>query len=432
VECQGFAGFNILKWNEANMGYLSTTVKPLIIPAAQKLRTWSDALFSEKWQWIVMPLFTFLITRLGIFLAAYYGNILFPSDAPAQYIAIEPKPAFLGLLSKWDSEWYLYISTRGYYYAGQEQAPVAFFPLYPLLMKIVYHLLNYNVHLSGLLISNGSFLVGLIFFYRLVEDVYADSSYAKRAIFYLCVFPASMFFSAIYTEGLFFLLITGCVYFARKRKWWLAGLFGLFASATRNLGVLLALWVSWEWLGSVGWNWRKPFAFPTWDALRKELSGVAGLLMIPGGLAAYMLYLWRTFGDPLAFLTTQKGWDRTAIFGPIQVILQFISDYRANPGDPVLTVYHFSLILLLIFLAAMPQVIKRLGLGAGVFCLACVLIPVSTSLISLPRFIAPLFPFCMVLADWGKRPWVDKAIRVIFSMLLAVFTTVFTNWRFFF
>lgn len=73
-----------------------------------------------------------------------------------------------------------------------------------------------------------------------------------------------------------------------------------------------------------------------------------------------------------------------------------------------------------------------MGLGAGVFCLACVIIPITTTLSGMPRYIAPLFPFCIILADLGRRPWVDQTLRVVFAMLLAVFTVVFANFRYFF
>jgi hypothetical protein len=390
-----------------------------------------EFLTAEKWQWILVPLFMFVVSRLGVFLAAYYASILFPSGTAYQYVPLQVKSPILGLLSKWDSEWYLYIATKGYYYKSAGQSPVAFFPLYPLLLKIGYHLLGNNVHLSGLLISNVSFFLGLVLFYRLVEEVYADASVARRAVTYLCIFPASIFFSAIYSEGLYFLLIVTCIVLARKRVWWAAGLCGLLASATRNLGILLLVWVGWDWLQALGWNWRQPFKLPAWSAFRRQAGGLLALALIPTGALAYIAYLWTHFGDPLAFIHAQTGWAH-AILGPIRVIADFYTNNSLYPGDPDLTVYHFSLILLYLFLLTTVQISKRMGFGACLFCLASVLIPVSSSLMSLPRFIVPLFPFFMVLAEWGRHRWIDKGILILFPIFLGLFTAVFTTWRFFF
>lgn len=378
-----------------------------------------------------MPVAVFIITRLGIFLAAYYGDILLPSDEPVRYLNIEPKPPILGLFSRWDSEWYLYIAAKGYFFDPAKQSPVVFFPLYPLLMKILYQFLDHNVYLSGILISNGCFLAGLMLLYRLVTDVYSDEGMANRTVFYLSVFPASMFFMFIYTESLFFFLVIGCVYFARKRRWWLCALFGALASATRNLGVLMVFWVGWEWLRSTGWDYHRPFAFPGWQAIRGQLAGLGALFLTPSGLVAYMAYLWARFGDPMLFISGENDWHNPA-YNLTHVIVEAYRTYLEHPTDPVFVVHHFSTLLLLALFLALPWITKRLGLGACVFCLGYVLVPSSVTLISLPRYVAVLFPFCIVLAELGKHTWIDKTIRVVFPMLLAVFTTVFANWRFFF
>lgn len=379
---------------------------------------------------MLVPLGIFLITRVGLFLVGGLGNTLLPSAPPQIYSPIRPDSFWLGLFSKYDSEWYVLIAARGYSFSAETFSPAAFFPLYPILMRVLAFFVGKNLYLAGLLISNGSLLVGLIFLYRLVWDVYGDEAMAQRAVLYLSLFPSGVFFSAIYTESLFFLTVVGCVYFARQRRWWVSALFGAVASATRSLGVLVLLWAGWEWLKALGWNWRKPFALPGWAALRREWGGLT-LTLIPVGLVAFMLYLWWAFGDPLAFLNAQSGWKQHLV-GPIQVLVQYFSRLASEPSYEYAPVFNYSLILVVIFCAAMPLIGRRLGGGAVLFCSLCVLIPFSASLLSLHRFILPLFPLSMVLAEWGKRRWVNWAILVIFPLLLSVFTVAFTNWRLFF
>ena len=98
---------------------------------------------------------------------------------------------------------------------------MAFFPLYPLLIRFVGALAG-NHFIAGLLISNACFFFGLLFLYKLLEHEY-DRSVARRAIFYVSIFPTAVFFSAVYTESLFFMLTVASFYYMRERRWWLAG-----------------------------------------------------------------------------------------------------------------------------------------------------------------------------------------------------------------
>jgi hypothetical protein len=33
-----------------------------------------------------------------------------------------------------------------------------------------------------------------------------------------------------------------------------------------------------------------------------------------------------------------------------------------------------------------------------------------------------------LLAQWGENPWVDRAINLVFIILLGIFTALFANW----
>jgi hypothetical protein len=384
----------------------------------------------DRWRWVWLPLVIFLATRLLLVVVAYLGNVLLPSITPLRYVDFDPAPPILGLLSKWDSEWYLYIASKGYFFDLARSSPVVFFPLYPVLMRLVHHFLG-DYYLSGYLISNAAFLGGLIFLYRLAEEVYADPATAKRAVLYMCIFPSAVFYAAIYTESLFFFLLIGCIYFARKRRWWLSALFGMFLTATRLLGILTLVWVLWEWLVSTGWDGRKPFRLPSWQNVRRQAAGIPAMLLIPLGLLAYMAYLWQAFGDPLAFLTAEVTY-KFNLIGPIGVFGNYLSLLANHPDSPPFVVYTFSLVWLGAFLAALPQVRRWFGFGALAVCLAFAVLHSSVILASLPRYLMPLFPFCLVLAHAARRPWLDQALRVTFAMLFAAFAIAFTNFGYFF
>ncbi len=73
---------------------------------------------------------------------------------------------------------------------GYQGTDMAFFPLYPLLIRFVGALAG-NHLIAGLLISNASFFFGLLFLYKLLEHEY-DRAVARRAIFYVSIFPTAV------------------------------------------------------------------------------------------------------------------------------------------------------------------------------------------------------------------------------------------------
>ena len=58
---------------------------------------------------------------------------------------------------------------------------------------------------------------------------------------YLTLFPSAFFLFAGYTEALFLALAIWCVVVARRGGWWQAGVLGLLASLTRQVGLLLII-----------------------------------------------------------------------------------------------------------------------------------------------------------------------------------------------
>src|SRR3954467_2623401 len=89
------------------------------------------------------------------------------------------------------------------------------------------------------LLSLVAFAAALVRFDRLTVLETGDALVARRAVWLLALFPASLFFSAVYTEALFLLLSVGSFYAARQGRWAWAGVLGGAAAMTRNVGVML-------------------------------------------------------------------------------------------------------------------------------------------------------------------------------------------------
>ncbi len=77
---------------------------------------------------------------------------------------------------------------------------------------------------------------------RLSLDVLGDGALAARATLLFSLTPASVFYSAVYTESIFALAAFSGMRWARRRPWLAAGAFAL-ATASRSNGALPLLCV---------------------------------------------------------------------------------------------------------------------------------------------------------------------------------------------
>ena len=114
-----------------------------------------------------------------------------------------------GGFDSWDSEYYMYIAEHGY----EHDICLAFFPLYPMLMRFIASVLSLTpvgvapfrslVLISGVVVSNVSFIVSAFLLYHLTLKVFASKSMANVAVFLYAINPASVFMSTAYTESTF-------------------------------------------------------------------------------------------------------------------------------------------------------------------------------------------------------------------------------------
>jgi hypothetical protein len=258
-------------------------------------------------------------TRLliGVVAIASYEWIPLGRDVRYDHSGISRSFSALGnaLVSgfvRWDSVWYIDIAAHGYAVKGVEPA---FFPLYPLLIRLG-SLVTGSYVLSGLLISLVAFLVALVLLNRLARlDLPEDV--ARRAVVLLAVFPAALFFSAIYTESIFLVLELGAIYAARRGKWWLAGILGALGAATRNTGALLVPVLAVLYL----YGPREPGApvVPGARGLRPRHPvrwNILAIAIVPLGLVAYMIYLQVHVGDVGAAWNATSAYFHREFAGP--------------------------------------------------------------------------------------------------------------------
>lgn len=104
---------------------------------------------------------------------------------------------------------------------------------------------------------------------------------SQNGVLLFNLFLLSCILFAPYTESLFLLCSVLCIYYARRRIWWMAGLMGALASLTRQQGVFLVIPMVWElWeenkhsIRSLITQWRK----------------LVYIALCPGGLFFWMFY----------------------------------------------------------------------------------------------------------------------------------------------
>ncbi len=351
-------------------------------------------------------LIDFAATRIAIIVIAELAAVIIGQRAGSH--VQESSHVLLAVWGRWDAVHYLNIATQGY-----QGTDMAFFPLYPLLIRVVGSLAG-NHLIAGMLISNATFFFGLLYLYKLLEHEY-DRAVARRAIFYVSIFPTAVYFTAVYTESLFFMLTVASFYYMRSRSWWLAGILGFLAALTRVEGVLLLVPFLIEWSSQ---RPLRPRAY-------YDLFAAA---LIPLGLAVYMAYLWVLRADPLYFSHVQVHWNRHLAMPWVSVANAF--GKLAHATGPQLVANQsleiaFTLLMIGVLLAGWhslrPSYIAYMALS--------ILVPMSTSnLMSMPRFALVLFPMFAIMARWGERPWVNNVILAFSLPLLGLFTVLFADW----
>lgn len=164
--------------------------------------------------------FWFSVTsRLAVIALQFVFNVLCPdheADAfrsprdSSEFVSIFDRAVdtLLGGLTRWDAQYFMHIAKYGYTYENT----LAFFPLYPMavrcvaaVLKIVLFMANQHslTTISAVLINFVCFVKSAVIFYNLSERVLGRKSLAYKASILYCINPASIFFTAGYSESMF-------------------------------------------------------------------------------------------------------------------------------------------------------------------------------------------------------------------------------------
>jgi hypothetical protein len=368
--------------------------------------------------------FAYVLVMCAITCVGFLANVLFGGSQQRPFSLPFHAVRLAETFAAWDSGWYFDIAQRGYYYSSEGQSSVAFFPLYPLVVRALawpFGSTAAATWLAGIAVSNGAFFVGLVVVHRWVLRVFGEREVARRTVLYLTVFPFSFFMTRVYPSSLFFLLNAASISAAYSSRWWSAGALGALATLTRPHGVLIGIPVA-------------LIALRGCDARTAALRLLA-LSPVPLALVAYSAFVYVVAGHPLAWLSAQSQWGYSLGHAPWQQLLRVLGtiqrhglyDYFFTSSSAPFHLFHGCAALFL--LSVTPFVFSRVGLAPGAWVLASVIVPLTgSSLEGIGRYGAVLFPVFAVIAT-VRSTRVHEALLVGSCLLLALFLALFVTWR---
>lgn len=394
---------------------------PLRVRVAAETRVWlrthRPMLIDVGLAFLISQVLFYLIAIVAFaFVARYSGNAYQPWSTHA--------PRLIDASWRWDSGWYSYIAQHGYPSTPDFQG-VAFFPLFPYILRAFYLILPASWYFfEGVIINHLIFLLALVPVWLYAERV-GGRPVARRTLFLLCIFPAALFFNAIYTEALFLLFSALTLVLFQRDRFGSAGVAGFFACLTRSFGVFLA---------ASGLIYAAIYWFRRRESLGRTVWRIATLALIPLGIVVFMLMQLDIYGDPTLFLKVQSaaGWSHVKVF-PL-VSLYHAIDY---------SLYHHSLTVInfmdavntgaLAIALVLGIVLLRSDPAGAVYSLLSVLLVLATpsggdTLMSGARYVAVLFPIFVMLGRWAERRWFFGLLTAIFLPLSVALTILFVRW----
>ncbi len=344
---------------------------------------------------------------------------------------------FLHELANWDGLWYREVANQGYLsHPSHAQTTLGFFPLYPLaiwileqpILLLTAHDAIWSSTVAGVMISTAGGAVATYLVYRLGCDWW-DRKVAFRGAVLFVLFPGSVVFSMVYSEGLLLPLAAGCLFALGRRRWLMAGILAGFGTAVQPVGVVLigvCVAAAIVELRRRGWQRR---------TLRKVI--VAPLLSLTG-ISAFAVFLWFWTGTPFANYEAQHhGWsEKTDLFAIGHLTSKLFRELLHKvPHEPTVDlnlvvglIGFFALLFMLVLVYFQRRHIPAAALvwTAGISFLALTSEYVPPN----PRMLITAFPALMVVAryaegrSWRLLLWSNGALLIVLSLLTFYGTTL--------
>lgn len=373
----------------------------------------------------------YLTVRVALFVLASAAWSL--SAEPA---ASMPDGTPLPLTSGWhnaitdwnreDANWYLYIAAHGY--SGHD-ATAAFFPGYPMLVRLAGYLCFGHLLLAAYLVSNAALLAAMVLLYRLTEREY-DLVTARRTVLYLAIFPTALFLFGLYSESLFLMFAVGALLLARQGRWGWAGVVGVGATLTRSTGLIVALALAVEAVHQTVERRRRRDRTSWRGALATLAPRLAASALPLAGTAGYLLFWQLRYGDWFRPISLQKTWWQRDVVPPWLSLWHGL-DQAARSGQiggQGWAAFDFVLVaaglVLGIWVAVRTRPVYAIYTWGSIVLFLTDSLP-GRPLASDPRYLVTIFPLAWALARLSRRQGWHEAVVACSAASLAIVSWLF-------
>jgi Mannosyltransferase (PIG-V) len=324
-------------------------------------------------------------------------------------------------LGRWDGKWFLRAAEHGWpshlplLHGHVAANTIAFFPLFPLTIRWLSDATTLSPLTSGVIISIVTGLTAVLAVGVLVRQIVGPEK-AARATLLFALFPGTFVFSLIYSEGIVITCVALGILCLLRRRWWLAGLLGLVATATSPVALAFALSCAWC---AVRMAWKD-----------RSVRPLVAPILAPLGFVAYMAWLWRHTGNLNAWRLTEKGgWKSTLSFSyPIHIVTKFFS----NPLSPTETGQILMAGTVVTVIGAVLALRQRQAAPVLIYGLGAAFIAAISSPVGLrPRFIMLAFPIVIAYGTRLRGRTFVGAIVVSTGLLIAMTALELGSWAVF-
>lgn len=301
------------------------------------------------------------------------------------------------VLTTWDGRWYERIADHGYPIAVPQgewsagtghrvQSEIAFFPLYPMLIRLVDPFLPGGSSTAGVVVTLMFGALATVMVWQLTAWV-TDRDTANRAAVLFAFSPGAFVLSLVYAEALMLALGAACLLALLRRRWVAAGVLAALAGATRPNAAAFVVACAWA-AGAAVWQ-------------RREWRSLVAPVLAPMGAAVFLAFLWWHTGEPGIYFRVQAdGWGEQVDFGQrnLSVAWAFLRGPLDHPNRLVI-----GLSLLLVAGCAVLLVKARLPGVLNAYALASLALVLTSHINARPRFVFVAFPLVIALAKWARR-----------------------------
>lgn len=370
-------------------------------------------------------LFAVVTVQAATVVAAFLANLTFEPAIPRGFPMPFSNAKFVEIFAAWDSGWYWDIAMRGYYFRADGQSSIAFFPLYPMLMRLAAAPFGGSpsaTWVAGIGVAVAANLLALIQIHRFAERVFGSREIARRTVLYITVFPWSLFLGRVYSESVFLLMSVLALRRAYDGRWAQAGVWGALATLTRPNGILIVV----------------PLAIQACcdkPSIRQLVSRGVAFAPIPLAFAGFCAYAFVLTGDSFGWMTAQSHWGYSLGHPPWLQLQRVTATFIENGPygyfftSDIASIEVLQAATAVAFLALTPLIFRRLGPAMGAYVLVSLLVPLSSNTLEgLGRYASVLFPAFFVIAAMAT-PRMHEVIVTVSLVLRTLLVCLFVTWQ---